>query len=223
MPAAGSGSRFGGPVPKQYQQIGGSTVLERAASVFVADPRCQALVVALDAADAHFGRLPLAGHARVRRVTGGERRCDSVRNALDALTCDEGDWVLVHDAARPCMTRAALDALWEACEPDPVGGLLAVPVTDTLKRIDASGRVLNTPPREGLWRALTPQMFRLGMLREALAAARAAGRDPTDEAQAIEWLGHAPRLVSGDPGNIKITTVADLALASAWLARENQA
>jgi 2-C-methyl-D-erythritol 4-phosphate cytidylyltransferase len=222
MPAAGSGSRFGGPVPKQYQLIGDTTVLERAASVFLDDPRCQAIVMALDAADARFGRLALASQARVRRVAGGERRCDSVRNALDALSGDADDWVLVHDAARPCITRTAVDALLESCRPDPVGGLLAVPVTDTLKRVDASGRVLNTPPREGLWRAQTPQMFRLGMLRQALAAAHATGREPTDEAQAIEWLGHAPRLVSGDPGNIKITTAADLALASAWLARENQ-
>lgn len=223
MPAAGSGSRFGGTLPKQYQQVGGRSVIERAAGPFLADPRCQGVVIALDPADAHFDRLPLAAEQRVRRVGGGRQRCDSVRHALDAVPAADADWVLVHDAARPCITRAAVDDLLSACAPDPVGGLLAVPVADTLKRADSSGRVLETPPRAGLWRALTPQMFRLGMLREALASALAAGREPTDEAQVIEWLGHAPRLVAGDPGNIKITTAADLALASAWLARENQA
>jgi 2-C-methyl-D-erythritol 4-phosphate cytidylyltransferase len=224
MPAAGSGSRFGGAIPKQYQALGAGTVMECAAGVFLADARCQGLIIALDAADERFDRLPLASQARVRRVAGGARRCDSVGNALDALDADADDWVLVHDAARPCITRAAVDALLAACQADPVGGLLAVPVSDTLKRAGESGqRVLETAPRERLWRALTPQMFRLGMLRQALAAARSAGREPTDEAQAIEWLGHAPRLVTGDPGNNKITTAADLALASAWLARENQA
>lgn len=223
MPAAGSGSRFGGALPKQYRQIGGRSVIEHAASAFLADARCQGIVVALDPADAHFDGLRLAAEQRVTRVAGGRQRCDSVRQALGALPAADADWVLVHDAARPCITRAAVDDLLSACAADPVGGLLAVPVADTLKRADSSGRVLDTPPREGLWRALTPQMFRAGMLRQALASARAAGREPTDEAQAIEWLGHAPRLVAGDPGNIKITTTADLALASAWLARENQA
>jgi 2-C-methyl-D-erythritol 4-phosphate cytidylyltransferase len=106
---------------------------------------------------------------------------------------------------------------------DPVGGLLATPVADTLKRIDAAGRVLKTPPREGLWRALTPQMFRLGLLRQALAAAQEGGREPTDEAQAVEWLGEAPLLVAGDPANIKITGSADLRLAAALLGREDHA
>lgn len=223
MPAAGSGSRFGGALPKQYHRIGDSTVIEQAARTFLADGRCQGIVVALDPADAHFARLPLAAQARVTRVAGGRQRCDSVRAALGALPAGDEDWVLVHDAARPCITRAAVDDLLAACAADPVGGLLAVPLADTLKRGDSSGRVLDTPPRDALWRALTPQMFRAGLLRRALVAARAAGREPTDEAQAVEWLGHAPRLVAGDPGNIKITTTADLALAAAWLARENQA
>jgi 2-C-methyl-D-erythritol 4-phosphate cytidylyltransferase len=223
MPAAGSGSRFGGPLPKQYQQVGGSSVIELAIGVFLHDARCRGIVIALDPADRHFDSLPLAASPRITRVAGGRQRCDSVRHALDALPADDDDWVLVHDAARPCITRAAVDELLSACAADPVGGLLALPVADTLKRGDGAGRVRDTPPREGLWRALTPQMFRAGMLRQALAAARAAGREPTDEAQAVEWLGHAPRLVAGDPGNIKITTAADLALASAWLARENQA
>jgi 2-C-methyl-D-erythritol 2,4-cyclodiphosphate synthase len=117
------------------------------------------------------------------------------------------------------VTRADIDALLAGCMHDAVGGLLAAPVADTLKRGDDSRRVLKSPPREGLWRALTPQMFRLGPLRRALQAARDAGREPTDEAQALEWQGEAPRLVMGDAGNLKITTSADLALAAALLSR----
>jgi 2-C-methyl-D-erythritol 2,4-cyclodiphosphate synthase len=146
-------------------------------------------------------------------------RCDSVRNALDAITDEDDAWVLVHDAARPCVTRAEIDALLEGCAADLVGGLLAVPVADTLKRADEAQRVLKSPPREGLWRALTPQMFRLGVLRRALRAAHEAGREPTDEAQAVEWLGESPRLVAGNAANLKITTAADLALAAALLAQ----
>jgi 2-C-methyl-D-erythritol 4-phosphate cytidylyltransferase len=223
MPAAGNGSRFGGDVPKQYLPLAGSRVIERALSVFLGDSRCQGIRVALGAGDGTFASLPASRDPRVSTVTGGERRCDSVSHALDAVPADGNDWVLVHDAARPCITRAAVDALLEACGDDPVGGLLAVPVTDTLKRVDESGRVLKTPPRDGLWRAQTPQMFRRGLLRQALDSAGRSGSEPTDEAQAVEWLGHAPRLVAGDPGNIKVTTAADLAFASAWLAREHQA
>jgi 2-C-methyl-D-erythritol 4-phosphate cytidylyltransferase len=223
MPAAGSGSRFGGQTPKQYLPLAGATVIEHALGVFRDDARCQGIVVALDAGDTHFGRLPLAGDARIRCVAGGARRCDSVRNALAALPGADDAWVLVHDAARPCLSRADTDALLAACGEDPVGGLLAAPVADTLKRVDAAGRVLQTPSREGLWRALTPQMFRLGLLRQALAAAQGTGREPTDEAQAVEWLGHAPLLVAGDPANIKITTAADLRLAAALLGRGSHA
>lgn len=217
MPAAGSGSRFGGDQPKQFVPLAGASVIEHALAPFLADERCQGAVVALDAADAVFAQLPVARHARLRQVSGGARRCDSVRLALDAVAGADTDWVLVHDAARPCVTRQDIDRLLAELAGDPVGGLLAVRLSDTLKRVDATGlRVADTPPREGLWRALTPQMFRLGMLRKALAAAEATSREPTDEAQAIEWLGFAPRLVAGNPGNIKITTPGDLRLASAW-------
>jgi 2-C-methyl-D-erythritol 2,4-cyclodiphosphate synthase len=126
--------------------------------------------------------------------------------------------VLVHDAARPCITRAEIDALLDACAAEAAGGLLAAPLADTLKRADDAGRVAATPPRDGLWRALTPQMFRLGLLRQALRAANDAGREPTDEAQAVEWLDESPRLVAGSAGNIKITTAADLTIAAAQLA-----
>jgi 2-C-methyl-D-erythritol 4-phosphate cytidylyltransferase len=228
MPAAGSGRRFGGDVPKQYLPLAGATVLVHALAPFLADPRCQGIYVAVDAADAQFATLPAADDARVHRVPGGARRCDSVRNALAAVAGADADWVLVHDAARPCLPRADLDRLLQTLQADEVGGLLATPLADTLKLAEAGAadggapRVSGTPSRAGMWRALTPQMFRLGTLRRALAAAEAAGRAPTDEAQAIEWLGLAPRLVAGSPGNLKITTPDDLRLAATWLARENQ-
>lgn len=228
MPAAGSGRRYGGDTPKQYLFLGQERVIERALAPFLADARCRGICLALDAGDSQFAGLPVATEPRVRTVTGGARRCDSVRNALAALAVPEDDWVLVHDAARPCLARADIDRLLAQAGIDAVGGLLAVPLTDTLKRAapgdarEAAPRVADTPSRAGLWRALTPQMFRAGLLRDALAAAVAAGREPTDEAQAVEWLGHAPRLIEGDPGNLKITTPTDLQLAAAWLARENQ-
>jgi 2-C-methyl-D-erythritol 4-phosphate cytidylyltransferase/2-C-methyl-D-erythritol 2,4-cyclodiphosphate synthase len=219
MPAAGSGRRFGGPAPKQYLPLAGRSVIENALAPFVADSRCCGIVVAVDAADTTFMSLPPARDPRLHCVTGGARRCDSVRLALDAIDDGEDSWVLVHDGARPCVRAADVEALLGSCADDAVGGVLAAPVTDTLKRADAAQRVLKSPPRQGLWRALTPQMFRLGLLRRALREAGVAGREPTDEAQAVEWLGLAPRLIAGDPGNIKITTVADLALAEAQVAK----
>jgi 2-C-methyl-D-erythritol 4-phosphate cytidylyltransferase / 2-C-methyl-D-erythritol 2,4-cyclodiphosphate synthase len=218
MPAAGSGRRFGGAVPKQYLALAGRSVIEHALAPFLADARCRGVVVALDAADATFDTLPPAREARVRRVQGGAHRCDSVANALQAINDSDDSWVLVHDAARPCITPVEINALLAGCASDAVGGLLAAPLADTLKRGDDAQQVVETPSRSGLWRALTPQMFRLGLLRKALQAAQAGGREPTDEAQAVEWLGETPRLIAGSAGNLKITTAADLTLAAALLA-----
>lgn len=224
VPAAGSGSRFGSHTPKQFLPLAGAAVIEHALAPFLADPGCHGIIVALDAASSGcFADLRVATDPRVRQVAGGARRCDSVRNALAEITGEDSQWVLVHDAARPCIAREDIARLLQEVADDPVGGLLATPLADTVKRADAGQRVAETPPRAGLWRALTPQMFRLGMLRTALAAAQAGGREPTDESQAIEWLGFAPRLVAGDPGNIKLTTAADLKLAASWLAQENRA
>src|SRR5690606_3010414 len=144
MPAAGSGRRFGGERPKQYQQFAGRAVIEHALAPFLADARCRGVAVALDAADLHFRQLPVATDPRVRSVTGGARRCDSVRHALAALPLAAQDWVLVHDAARPCITGADLDLLLASLQDDAVGGLLATPLADTLKRADAGQRVLDT-------------------------------------------------------------------------------
>lgn len=222
MPAAGSGRRFGPDRPKQYAPLAGRTVVEWALEPFLADPRCARVIVALQAGDDRFATLQPARDPRVRLVTGGAQRCDSVLAALEAIDAAEDEWVLVHDAARPCVTRADIDALLEAASGDAAGALLAQPLADTLKRSDATGRAIDTPAREALWRAQTPQGFRLGPLRGALRAARAANRAPTDEAQAMEWRGHAARLVPGSALNLKITEATDLALAAMVLAQRRE-
>jgi len=216
MPAAGIGRRFGAGRPKQYAPLCGRTVIEWSLAPFLMDPRCAGAVVALARDDPYW---PAVAPAPVTAAPGGAERSHSVRNALAALAAraDPEDWVLVHDAARPCLPREDLDRLLGELASHPVGGLLATPAADTLKRSDVSGDVQQTVDRAGLWRALTPQMFRYGRLCEALDQAHAAGRIPTDEAQAIEWLGDRPRLVAGAAANLKITSAADLAIAAALL------
>jgi 2-C-methyl-D-erythritol 4-phosphate cytidylyltransferase len=232
MPAAGASERFGGDTPKQYAPLAGRTVIEWALAPFLADPRCTRLVVAIAPQDLRWAPLsaritagPGAHPPAVSCVSGGEQRSLSVRRALAAL---EGhvsgeDWVLVHDAARPCLELSDLERLLERLAAHPLGGLLAVPAADTLKRAaDGAGgaaarRIAQTVERAGLWRALTPQMFRYRPLCEALDAAHAGGRFPSDESQAFEWLGEHPLLVEGVASNLKVTSAADLALAAAVL------
>ena len=216
--AAGSATRFGGPVPKPYLRIAGRTLLEHGLRALLSVKGMAGGVAVLANGDRRFERLPLALRRRVVAVAGGPTRADSVLNGLQALiTAGERDWVLVHDAARPCVRRRDIEALVAACRRDPVGGLLAVPVADTVKESDGRGRSERSVPRERLWRAQTPQMFRLGALRDALTQALAAGFDPGDEAAAIERSGLAPRLVEGSPLNVKVTRPADLAFAEAAL------
>jgi 2-C-methyl-D-erythritol 4-phosphate cytidylyltransferase len=216
VPAAGGGRRFGGGVPKQYLPLAGRSLVEWSVAPFLGDQRCRAIVVAISPEDRWFEHLPLARHPRVTTVSGGKERGDSVRLALQGLPAADGDWVLVHDAARPCVSAAEIDALLAGVAADDVGALLAVPVADTLKRCE-QGRASSTEDRTALWRAMTPQMFRVGVLRSALAQASSAGRLPTDESQAVEWLGHQPRLVRGSVRNIKVTEPGDLALAEFML------
>ena len=219
MPAAGSGRRFGHPLPKQYAPLCGRTVIEWALAPFLADARCAGVVVAVAAADAHWervaGRLP-----GIDVVLGGAARSDSVRSALLALAARAraADWVLVHDAARPCLTAADRDRLLHELAEHALGGLLATPAADTLKRASADRNVATTLDRTDLWRALTPQMFRYGPLCAALDAAKALCRTPGDEAQAFEWLGEHPALIEGSAANLKVTNLSDLALAEALLA-----
>ncbi len=239
VPAAGSGRRLASTsagfadVPKQYLEIAGHTVLEHALAPFLADARCARVVVAIAPADARWPVIERSlGDRRLCAVAGGAERADSVRLALAALhgTASAEAWVLVHDAARPCLSAAELSGLVTALQLHDVGGLLALPLADTVKRAaPRAGRVSSnalaqvdaTLDREDLWRALTPQMFRFAALTEALSLTSLAGRVPTDEAQAIEWLGLQPQLVAGDARNIKITTAVDLELAAALLAARN--
>ena len=216
MPAAGVGRRFGAERPKQYAMLRGRTVIEWALAPFLHDARCAGAMVALAEGDPYWRAI---APPQVMSAAGGPERSHSVRNALAALAPHAGgeDWVLVHDAARPCLPAADLERLLAELAVHPLGGLLAVPAADTLKRADASGCVAETVDRTGLWRALTPQMFRYAALCRALDQAHAAGRCPTDEAQALEWLGGRPALVTGSAANLKITSAADLTLAAALL------
>jgi 2-C-methyl-D-erythritol 4-phosphate cytidylyltransferase len=224
VPAAGAGRRFGAELPKQYLGLGDRSVIERTLSLFVEHWRIAGVWVALDPQDRHWAATRYAEHPKVSRVDGGPERCHSVLNALEALTAraHPGDWVLVHDAARPCLRLEDLDRLIAELESDPVGGLLAVPVRDTMKRGDASGRAIATVDRSHLWHAYTPQMFRLGLLVAALRDAIRCGDLVTDEASAVERLGHWPRLVEGHADNIKITRAEDLPLALFFLQRQGR-
>lgn len=220
IPAAGVGSRMRADRPKQYLQLGGRTILEHTLDCFLAHPNLRGLVVSLAADDPWWPSLACASDSRIHRAPGGAERADSVLGGLhllEKLGAGVNDWVLVHDAARPNLTREDLDRLLGELADDPVGGLLAVPVRDTLKRVGLDGRVLETIDRSVIWQAYTPQMFRLGALEEALAGALAEKVAITDEASALEWTGQSPRLIEGRADNLKITRPEDLQwLAQRW-------
>ncbi len=224
LPAAGVGRRMGSAIPKQYLDLAGRLVIDYALELFIEHPRIQGIAVALGAEDGHWEETAYARHPKVLRAPGGPERCHSVLNALNVLPshAQGDDWVLVHDAARPCLRRADLDRLLETLAEDPVGGLLGIPVRDTMKRADPNHRVASTLDRTSLWHAYTPQMFRLGLLRRALSEALAAGVLVTDDAQAIERLGLAPRLVEGHADNLKITRAEDLPLARFYLEQQGR-
>lgn len=219
VPAAGRGERFGGGVPKQYLELNGRPLLAHALQRLLAHPRVAGAVVALAADDAHWSAMPHDFVKPVLECIGGATRSQSVLAALQRLPEDVADdaLLLVHDAARPCLCNEDLDRLIDAAQCDAVGALLAAPVRDTLKRADAQRRVIATEPREQLWRALTPQAFRRGLLTRALREAEQAGVIVTDEAMAIERLGLQPLLVQGAEDNLKITVAADLGLAASIL------
>jgi 2-C-methyl-D-erythritol 4-phosphate cytidylyltransferase len=222
VPAAGVGRRMGQRIPKQYLPLLGRPVIDHTLERLIRHPAVAEVCVALAADDPFWARTAYAEHPRIIRAPGGVERCHSVLNALVALEerAEEGDWVLVHDAARPCVRPGDLSRLLARLDGHPVGGLLGVPVRDTMKRTDESNLVLETVPREGLWHAFTPQVFRYGALREALEVALAFGGAVTDEAAAIELSGRWPLLVEGHADNIKITRAEDLALAAFYLERQ---
>ena len=213
IPAAGVGSRMQADRPKQYLPLDGRCLIEHTLDCFLGQPGLLGLVVCLSAEDGWWPGLPCAADPRIARADGGRERADSVLNGLHELAslgAAEDDWVLVHDAARPNLAETDLHKLLHALQDDAVGGLLAVPVRDTLKLADGHGRVSSTPDRTLFWQAYTPQMFRLGALRQALTDALASGATITDEASAMEWAGHAPRLIEGRADNIKVTRPEDL-------------
>ena len=215
IPAAGVGERAGSSVPKQYAPINGQPMLLHTITAFTACTTIEAVHVILSPHDNWPETLGGSGFqpkVQFHRV-GGPTRAQSVLNGLKAIDAAPADWILVHDAARPCITPAMIEGLIAALKDDAVGGLLALPVPDTVKRANGEGRVTETISREGLWLAQTPQMFRHGVLREALQRFP----DVTDEAGAIERMGLKPRLVTGDARNIKVTYPADFALAQTHL------
>ena len=213
VPAAGSGARFGAEVPKQYLELAGKPLIYHALAALCRCPRIDRVWVVLSPGDGWWQAYDwLSLGAKLEAVfCGGASRGETVINGLAAIAdaVADDDWVLVHDAARPCLSQPMLADLFEQLADDPAGGILAVPVADTLKRADGELRIVATESRDGLWQAQTPQMFRYRLLREALAGKLAL----TDEASAIEAAGFKPRLVRADASNLKVTFPADLRLA----------
>ena len=218
LPCAGSGSRAGAGQPKQYRLVAGAPMVRHTLAAFAAVARIAGALVVVAPGDE---ALAWAGAAITVADCGGATRAESVFNGLNVLLAQGAradDWALVHDAARCLITPALIDALIDACLPDAVGGLLALPLADTLKQADAGGRIAATVPRAGKWLAQTPQMFRVGLLRDALAAHAASGfAGITDEASAIEAAGHRPLLVRGSARNFKVTYPEDLVMAEILL------
>lgn len=213
IPAAGTGSRFGSDRPKQYQSLAGQPMLYHSLRTFCRSPYIDRVWVVLAPSDVWWRRYDWSslGHKLETIFCGGETRSESVANGLlgAATAAHDDDWVLVHDAARPCLSQNLLAALCEELADDAVGGLLAIPVADTLKRAGDDQRVARTERRDGLWQAQTPQMFRYGLLRQALSEHPGG----TDEASAIEAAGHRPCLVRSEASNLKVTYPDDLRLA----------
>ncbi|WP_321841366.1 2-C-methyl-D-erythritol 4-phosphate cytidylyltransferase [Paraburkholderia bannensis] len=229
IPCAGTGSRSGSSLPKQYRTVAGRDLLHYTLAAFDACSEFTQTLVVISPDDNHFDARRFSGLRFAVRRNGGASRQASVYNGLVALAefgATDDDWVLVHDAARPGITPALIRSLVEALKDDPVGGIMALPVADTLKRVaphnvPGGPRIERTEARDGLWQAQTPQMFRIGMLRGAIERAQQEGHDLTDEASAIEWLGHSPRLVQGSLRNFKVTYPEDFALAEAILNAAN--
>lgn len=219
VPAAGSGERMGAGLPKQYLTLAGRTLAEHTLGRLLSLARVEQVVVAVAPGDGWWPALPVSGHPRVHSVTGGETRAESVCNGLRHLVargCAQ-DWVLVHDVARPCVRLSDIQALIE--QTSEQGAILALPATDTIKAA-ADGCITSTLDRTQIWHALTPQLFAVGKLLDALEAALSAGVQVTDESSAMEQAGYRPRIVAGRSDNIKITRPEDLRLAEFWLLQQ---
>ena len=223
VPAAGQGTRIGDAVPKQYLPIAGKPMMFHSIETLASVPRIERVCVVLSPLDRHWGQHDWSALPdKIEPVfAGGAHRADSVRNGLKHLAdrCGKDDWVLVHDAARPCVDRELVEQFLDELGDDPVGGLLAMPLADTLKSAAEGQRVAATIPRLNLWRAQTPQMFRYELLRKGIENVP----DATDEAQAVESVGYSsPRLVQGESTNIKVTFAEDLKLAEMILGSQGR-
>ncbi len=222
IPAAGRGTRYGGAIMKQYLPVCGKAVLAHTISLFQFHPMITGITVILAEDDQWFESSVGNLAASVETVVGGETRAQSVRNGLQHVLDNhpEADWVLVHDAARPCLSPVSLDRLLDQGLQSPDGAILAMPIGDTLKRIGDDQEITATVDRKGLWAAQTPQLFPTKALADAIDAAHRAGRALTDEASAMEFVGIKPKLVMSSVANIKITHPTDLAIAEALLGRK---
>lgn len=221
VPAAGQGTRMGDALPKQYVALAGRPMMFHSVETLASVPRIVSVIVILAPLDRHWGEHDWSAFPdKIEAMfAGGRRRSQTVLNALKLLEgrASKEDWILVHDAARPCLSKELVEQFLDEIGDDPIGGLLAIPLADTLKSADENQRVERTIARAKLWRAQTPQMFRYGLLKRAIEKVP----DATDESQAIEAVGFAPRLVQGENTNFKVTFAEDLPLAEVVLARRS--
>ena len=217
IPAAGVGSRMQANKPKQYLKILDKTILEHTLSIILSHPAINHVILAVGKNDPYLSEITLFPHQNITLVEGGETRAESVLNGLDAIKNNQA-WVLVHDAARPCLTHQDLDKLLQI--DDEQGGILAIPAVDTIKRANKQQNIIKTEDRTELWLAQTPQFFRCDLLRNALKQGLSQGANITDEASAMELAGFQPHLVVGRSDNIKVTRPEDLALAEFYLTRK---
>ena len=207
--------------PKQYLEISGRMILEWTLQIFIELSEVKSTVVGVAKSDTWWSTIPFSTHENIRTSEGGNERVQTVINCLEHLRLMCGardrDWVLVHDAVRPCVLREDVIKLIQICSKTDCGGLLGCEIVDTVKRVNEDGKVVKTEVRNGLWRAMTPQMFRLGELENALLCAIEDGHYSTDESSAMELAGFRPQIVPGDPSNIKITRISDIKLAESIL------
>ncbi len=225
VPAAGIGSRMGSEIPKQYLTLGAKTVIVHTLERLLGLPFIAGIVVVVAKTDTYWSNLAISKHPIIYSVEGGAERATSVLNGLNYLheKIQPQDWVLVHDAARPCVTLANIETLCATLSGDAVGGILATLVSDTLKQVDAKNTIVKTIDRRSLWQAQTPQLFRYKLLCDCLSQAVARGENITDEASALELFGYSPKIVEGRSDNIKITRSDDLLLTAFILLQQEKA
>lgn len=224
VPSAGIGVRMRDSIPKQYLEIQGRAVIEHTIATLLAEECIRKITVCIAESDSFWSKLDIASNPRVSSTIGGATRAHSVLNGIKAISdkAQDNDWVLVHDAARPCLSQLLLGSFIEQLKANKVGGILAIPSNDTVKLAkssDSGDTIEKTLDRKRVWYAQTPQMFRYGLLKEALQVALESGAEVTDEASAIEMMGHEPRLINGEVRNIKITQIDDLEMASLLMAQ----